>query len=381
MKELLDPPKQVLIGPQALEGELVLPPRAQAIIVFAHGSGSGRRSPRNLQVAHALNEQRLGTLLFDLLRPEEALDRDNVFDIELLGRRVTDAIEWLDRRPSLAALPLGLFGASTGAAAALVAAAARPERVFAVVSRGGRPDLAGNALPRVSAPTLLIVGGADTEVLGLNRRLFAQTAHVASGQWGGAPGGMPARLSLQSMGVLGLGRIGREVARKAQGVGLKVLAHDPYLQPDQAQALGVELVGLDELLRRADYLSIHCPLTKETRHLIGAAQLALMKPTAFLINMARGPVVDQPALCQALVSGDIAGAAADVLEQEPPDPNDPLLKLPNMFVTPHFSSASTESVVQLRRDVARHVVQVLRGEPPQAVVNPQYLRGAAGSNG
>ena len=218
-------------------------------------------------------------------------------------------------------------------------------------------------------------------VLGLNRRLFAQTAHVASGQWGGAPGGMPARLSLQSMGVLGLGRIGREVARKAQGVGLKVLAHDPYLQPDQAQALGVELVGLDELLRRADYLSIHCPLTKETRHLIGAAQLALMKPTAFLINMARGPVVDQPALCQALVSGVIAGAAADVLEQEPPDPNDPLLKLPNMFVTPHFSSASTESVVQLRRDVARHVVQVLRGEPPQAVVNPQYLRGAAGSNG
>ena len=174
MEKLLDPPKQVLIGPQALEGDLVLPPRAQAIIVFAHGSGSGRRSPRNLQVAQALNEQRLGTLLFDLLRPEEALDRANVFDIELLGRRVTDAIEWLDRRPSLAALPLGLFGASTGAAAALVAAAARPERVFAVVSRGGRPDLAGNALPQVGAPTLLIVGGADAEVLVLNRRALSQ---------------------------------------------------------------------------------------------------------------------------------------------------------------------------------------------------------------
>ena len=151
---------------------MVLPPRAQAIIVFAHGSG--RRSPRNLQVAHALNEQRLGTLLFDLLRPEEALDRANVFDIELLGRRVTDVIEWLERRPSLAALPLGLFGASTGAAAALVAAAARPERVFAVVSRGGRPDLAGNALPRVGAPTLLIVGGADTEVLALNQHTLSQ---------------------------------------------------------------------------------------------------------------------------------------------------------------------------------------------------------------
>ena len=165
MEKLLHPPKQVLIGPQALEGDLILPPRARAIIVFAHGSGSGRRSPRNLQVAHALNEQPLGTLLFDLLRPEEALDRENVFDIELLGRRMTYAIEWLDRRPSLAALPLGLFGASTGAAAALVAAAARPERVFAVVSRGGRPDLAGNALPRV---------GADTEVLVLNQRALSQ---------------------------------------------------------------------------------------------------------------------------------------------------------------------------------------------------------------
>jgi putative phosphoribosyl transferase len=141
---------------------LVLPPHAQALIAFAHGSGSSRLSPRNLQVAHALNELQLGTLLFDLLRPEEALDRNNVFDIDLLGRRVTDAIEWLDRRPSLAALPLGLFGASTGAAAALVAAAARPERVFAVVSRGGRPDLAGASRARV--------GGADAEVLALNRR-------------------------------------------------------------------------------------------------------------------------------------------------------------------------------------------------------------------
>ena len=174
MDELLCLPKRVLIGPQALEGELVLPPRAQALIVFAHGSGSGRRSPRNLQVAHALNERRLGTLLFDLLRPVEALDRANVFDIELLGRRVTDVIEWLERRLSLAALPLGLFGASTGAAAALVAAAARPQRVFAVVSRGGRPDLAGDALPRVSAPTLLIVGGADTDVLALNQHALSQ---------------------------------------------------------------------------------------------------------------------------------------------------------------------------------------------------------------
>lgn len=176
MEEQLYLPKRVLIGPQALEGDLVLPPRALALILFAHGSGSGRRSPRNLQVARALNEQRLGTLLFDLLRPEEALDRAHVFDVELLGRRVAEAIDWLDRRPALAALPLGLFGASTGAAAALVAAAARPGRVFAVVSRGGRPDLAGNALARAGTPTLLIVGGADTEVLELNRHALGQLA-------------------------------------------------------------------------------------------------------------------------------------------------------------------------------------------------------------
>ena len=199
-------------------------------------------------------------------------------------------------------------------------------------------------------------------------------AHVTSGKWGGPPGGAPARLTGQALGVLGLGKIGSAVARKASGLGLKVLAYDPYLKPEQAQKLEVELVSLDDLLRRSDYLSIHCPLTKETRHLIGSAQLALMKPSAYLVNLARGPVVDQPALYQALVNGLIAGAAVDVLEQEPPAPDDPLLKLPNVLFTPHTSSWSAESVVQLRRDVARNVVQVLRGAPPRSVVNPQALR-------
>ena len=162
-------PMRVLIGPQELEGDLVLPPDCGALIVFAHGSGSSRHSPRNLQVARSLHRLGLGTLLFDLLQPEEALDRRKVFDIELLGQRMVEAIDWVDRNPALAKPPLGLFGASTGAAAALVAAAAHPQRVYAVVSRGGRPDLAPAALTRVSAPTLLIVGGADTEVLSLNQ--------------------------------------------------------------------------------------------------------------------------------------------------------------------------------------------------------------------
>lgn len=170
MEELLSPPKRVLVGPHALEGDLTLPPQARGLIVFAHGSGSTRRSPRNQQVAQVLQEHDFGTLLFDLLTPREAQDRANVLDAVLLGQRMVDTIDWLDRRPALAPLPVGLLGASTGAAAALVAAAARPKRVFAVVSRGGRPDLAAHVLSRVVAPTLLIVGAADTDVLALNKQ-------------------------------------------------------------------------------------------------------------------------------------------------------------------------------------------------------------------
>lgn len=158
---------QVRIG--RLDGDLVLPSNARALIVFAHGSGSSRYSVRNRGVAAALNRQGLGTLLFDLLSPHEAQDRQKVFDISLLGERLTQAIDWVERQPALSMLPIGLFGASTGAAAALVAAARRPDMVAAVVSRGGRPDLAADALAEVQAPTLLIVGGDDTEVLALNR--------------------------------------------------------------------------------------------------------------------------------------------------------------------------------------------------------------------
>lgn len=161
--------EQLLLGPQALEGELVLPAAARALVLFAHGSGSSRHSPRNLQVARILQRRSLGTLLFDLLTPDEAAQRARVFDIALLGQRLCDAIDDIDRRPALARLPIGLFGASTGAAAALLAAAARPQRVYAIVARGGRPDLALAALPGVRSPTLLIVGSADIEVLALNR--------------------------------------------------------------------------------------------------------------------------------------------------------------------------------------------------------------------
>jgi putative phosphoribosyl transferase len=157
-----------------LEGSLVVPERATGVVVFAHGSGSGRHSPRNQRVAATLNEAGIGTVLLDLLTPEEEaaerLTAHHRFDIQLLARRLIDTIDWLGHRRT--GLRIGLFGASTGAAAALVAAAERPEEVAAVVSRGGRPDLAGSALPEVRAPTLLIVGGADELVLELNRQAF-----------------------------------------------------------------------------------------------------------------------------------------------------------------------------------------------------------------
>ncbi len=159
-------------GP-VLPGDLGLPAHPFGVVVFAHGSGSSRYSPRNRQVAGALRAAGLATLLFDLLTPEEAADRANVFDIPLLADRVCAALRWINRQPGLAALPVGLFGASTGAAAALVAAAQMPDAALAVVSRGGRPDLAGAALAQVRAPTLLVVGGEDYQVIGLNRSALA----------------------------------------------------------------------------------------------------------------------------------------------------------------------------------------------------------------
>ena len=168
---------RVAAGPVTLEGNLSLPERARGIVLFAHGSGSSRHSPRNRYVARVLDEAKLATLLVDLLTPdEEAVDLRTAhlrFDIRLLAGRLVGVTDWLTQYPDTRELRIGYFGASTGAAAALVAAARRPDAVGAIVSRGGRPDLAGPALARVRAPTLLIVGGNDFEVVELNRRALA----------------------------------------------------------------------------------------------------------------------------------------------------------------------------------------------------------------
>lgn len=162
------------VGLTTVDGHLAVPDRPRGVVIFAHGSGSSRHSPRNRAVAAVLNREGLATLLFDLLTAEEALDRANVFDIGLLAGRLLDITRWVHDQPSLAGSSVGYFGASTGAAAALWAAAESGNDIAAVVSRGGRPDLAGSRLGSVRAPTLLVVGGHDEVVLDLNREAQAR---------------------------------------------------------------------------------------------------------------------------------------------------------------------------------------------------------------
>ncbi|MEV4172021.1 dienelactone hydrolase family protein [Nonomuraea sp. NPDC049709] len=169
-----------------MSGDLIVPDAALGVVVFVHGSGSSRHSPRNRYVAGALNEAGLGTLLFDLLTPEEEADRANVFDIGLLAERLLERTSWVREQPEAAGLPIGYFGASTGAAAALWAAAEPDNEIAAIVSRGGRPDLAGPRLAAVRAPTLLIVGGRDPVVVELNEE--AQRHLRADGRLTVVPG-------------------------------------------------------------------------------------------------------------------------------------------------------------------------------------------------
>jgi len=166
--------RNVTISPVGVAGTLRIPKAARGLVVFVHGSGSSRFSPRNMAVADGLNVRGVATLLFDLLTPQEEQDRANVFDIGLLTRRLIEVVHWIDHQPELAQLQLGLFGASTGAAAALVGAVELGDRIRAVVSRGGRPDLAGAALDHIQVPTLLIVGGNDFGVTELNEQAYAR---------------------------------------------------------------------------------------------------------------------------------------------------------------------------------------------------------------
>jgi D-3-phosphoglycerate dehydrogenase len=234
---------------------------------------------------------------------------------------------------------------------------------------------AARGIPVANVPDFCI-DEVSTQTIGflidLNRHTNALDTYVHSYGWGKRPmpRSAPRRIAGQTLGLVGLGAIGREVARKGAALGLNILAYDPYL--DIAPA-GIGLVSLTELLGRSDYVSLHCPLVPATRGLIGASELALMKPTGYLLNLSRGPVIDQAALVDALAHAVIAGAALDVLEAEPPTAEDPVLALPNVLITPHSSSWSVESSEQLRRDAATNVVEALSGRLPRSVVNHGLL--------
>jgi len=210
-------------------------------------------------------------------------------------------------------------------------------------------------------------------LLALVRKIPFANSRAHAGRWEMAAVAPIHRLRGTVLGLVGFGRIPRLVAPKAQAFGLKVLTYDPYVPPEVTASAGVGRVDFAELVRVSDYLSIHAPLMRETDHLFNADVFARMKPTAYLINTARGPIVDEAALARALDAGQLAGAALDVLSQEPPS-GSPLFGRDNVILTPHTSFYSVESLVELQVKAAEEVVRVLTGQRPRHPVNPEVLK-------
>ncbi len=181
------------------------------------------------------------------------------------------------------------------------------------------------------------------------------------------------RLKGKTVGLLGTGRIARLVARKLSGFEVKIIGFDPYLPDEVKKELDIEFVPLDELFKRSDFLSIHVPLTDETRGLVDARAIGMMKPSACIVNTARGGIVDTGALREALATGRLAAAGIDAYEKEPPEKDYPLFDLPNVILTPHMGWASVESEETIRRDILEDILRFARGETPQSVVNPEAL--------
>jgi D-3-phosphoglycerate dehydrogenase len=212
-------------------------------------------------------------------------------------------------------------------------------------------------------------------LLDVARRTNTMARMARAGQWHQARPVLSQvpRLLGQTLGLFAFGNVARCMARRAKAFGMQVIAYDPYVSEMEITAAGVEPVGFGELLARSDYLSVHAPHNEETQHAIGAGALAQMKPTAVLVNTARGPIVDEAALIAALKAGTIAGAGLDVLEQEPPRQDNPLFGMENVLVTPHVASATTRMRPETRRRVGREVALVLRGRWPMSCVNPTVL--------
>lgn len=218
-----------------------------------------------------------------------------------------------------------------------------------------------------------VANHAMTLLLTCNRMLVNQFNDVRNEVWTPTPTAHSGPLHTETVGVIGLGRIGSAFARRIAAFEVELIAHDPYIDDAAFEAVGASSVSLDDLLSRSDYVSVHTPLNDETHHLIDAEALGKMKPTAYLINTSRGPVVDEGALIDALQEGRILGAGLDVLENEPPDPNNPLLSMDNVVITPHSAHYSQLSMAIRPRRYGVEVASVLDGKKPMNLVNPPVL--------
>ena len=214
-------------------------------------------------------------------------------------------------------------------------------------------------------------------LLSFSRKILPLAQFVGKGAWKAGSmdivkmRGQMFRLNQQTLGLVGVGRIGSRMAPKAQAFGMRVLGYDPYLSAQELQQKGVEKVEFDTLLKESDFISLHAPLTPETRGMFGLKEFRKMKPTAFIINTARGALIDEQAIYQALVEGAIAGAGLDVTEPEPPRPDNPLLKLEQVLLTGHTAFYSETSSLELQQKAAEAVVLALRGQWPPFLVNPE----------
>lgn len=231
-----------------------------------------------------------------------------------------------------------------------------------------------NGIAVVNIPDLWtreVANQAMSLLLALNRKLVNLHSDIRSSTWTPRPPHAIGALYGETMGILGLGRIGSAMAQRAKGFELELIAHDPYISDEAFEARGVRRVSFEDLMSQSDYISVHTPLTDETRHIINESALRAMKPSAYLINTSRGPVADEAALIKALQEGWIAGAGLDVLEKEPPDDDNPLLTMDNVMLSPHSGHASVTSLRLRTGRYGEEVASVLAGKMPRNLVNPQ----------
>jgi glyoxylate reductase len=240
------------------------------------------------------------------------------------------------------------------------------------------PAATARKIPVTNTPGVLTETSADMAwalLMSTARRIVEADRFTRDGKWKtwGPMLLLGQDVHHATLGLIGMGRIGAEVAKRARGFDMRILYHSRTRKPELERDLGIEPVALDDLLRQSDFVSIHTPLTEETRGLIGARELSLMKPTSILINTSRGPVVDQRALAEALQAGRIFGAGLDVFEVEPLPMDDPLLKLENVVIPPHIASASFATRGKMARMAAENCLAVLEGRRPANPVNPEVL--------